>query len=351
MDAAAGDAADELVEQDCLGRTLGELLAREHEQVVGEPCQTRRVCLELRDDGGVHPVPGEVRDVPPQGGQRGSQLVRGVGEEAALGVPRPLEAAEHRVQRGGECAHLVAGVRLRQAARRVAGSLDLRSRPCERAERAEGAPHQQRDGDPCQDRSGDPGPDDEQVQAVERLLEVGGGRRHDDGAAGRRPAQVGERRRVGAQPLVGARHVRVSGPPAADRARELTLYRESAAAERERAGDKPALAIDDLDRQLCPAERRVEGAGRRQHGRRRGCELRDRDRAPAKRCVERVMQVARDEHVRRRAGARDREQDRRRRRGDRAPAQREPAHSSTKPTPRTVSISGGSPSFARRYET
>ena len=69
--------------------------------------------------------------------------------------------------------------------------------------------------------------------------------------------------------------------------------------------------------------------------------------------VERAVQLARDEHV-------DADADDDERRAaiasaaatiERAPSERGTHRPSTKPTPRTVWISGGSPSLRRRYET
>ena len=129
------------------------------------------------------------------------------------------------------------------------------------------------------------------------------------------------------------------------------LGRQHPAAERERARNDAPVPVDHLDRELGAAERRVQRARRRQHGRRRSGELRNFDGARVERPVEGTVEVTRDEHVHARADDDDREQDPQRRRSDRAQPDRDPAHRNRKPVPRTVSISGGSPSFARRYET
>src|SRR5439155_17448060 len=69
------------------------------------------------------------------------------------------------------------------------------------------------------------------------------------------------------------------------------------------------------------------------------------------RAIEGTVEVARDEQIDAGSHDDDSEQDRERRRHDRPQPERQPAHRIRKPEPRTVSISGGSPSFARRYET
>ena len=100
-------------------------LPRQREQVVGEPSEALGVRLEIGDQVRRRAVAREVRDVPAQRGQRRAELVRGVGEEPPLGLARPLEAVEHRVQRRREPADLVVAVGSRQAPARVAGALDL----------------------------------------------------------------------------------------------------------------------------------------------------------------------------------------------------------------------------------
>ena len=121
---------------------LGRLLAGEGEQVVGEPREPLGILLELLDELGRRAVAREVRDVAAQRGQRRAQLVRGVGEEAALGVARPLEAGEHRVQRRREPPDLVGRRGLGQPAARVARALDLRGRVGEPSERPQRSAHQ-----------------------------------------------------------------------------------------------------------------------------------------------------------------------------------------------------------------
>jgi hypothetical protein len=52
-------------------------------------------------------------DRGPLDGERGAQLVGGVGDEAALAGDRPLEAFQHRVEGVGQLLQLVAGARQR----------------------------------------------------------------------------------------------------------------------------------------------------------------------------------------------------------------------------------------------
>src|SRR5262249_45628999 len=99
-------------------------------------------------------------------------------------------------------------------------------------------------------------------------------------------------------------------------------------------------------------ERRVERARHREQRRRSRAELCDVHGPLPEGAVERPVQVAADENVDPRAENDERDEDRERRGEDRADAERPRHHpSSEKPTPRTVRISGGSPSFRRRYET
>ena len=136
-----------------------------------------------------------------------------------------------------------------------------------------------------------------------------------------------------------------------DRLLQQPLGGQDPATEREGAGDDAAAPVDDLDRELGAAERGVQGAGCGQNCGRGSGQLRDLDGALVQRAVERTMKMPRDEHVDAGADDDDREQDPQRRRGDRPQPDRHSAHRNRKPVPRTVSISGGSPSFARRYET
>ena len=82
-------------------------------------------------------------EVGEDAGQRRAQLVRGVGDELALGLDHLLglaaggvELAQHLIERLGELADLVLGLGLRQPQRRVAGGRDLASRRGQRGDRA-----------------------------------------------------------------------------------------------------------------------------------------------------------------------------------------------------------------------
>src|SRR6266536_1826854 len=89
-----------------------------------------------RDPAAFRPVElGVPDDVREQRRQRSSQLVRCVSEEATLVVAGPLEARQHLVQRRRERPDLVAGSGLREAAARIAGTLDVRRRLRQLSER------------------------------------------------------------------------------------------------------------------------------------------------------------------------------------------------------------------------
>src|SRR5581483_4826677 len=104
-----------------------------------------------------------------------------------------------------------------------------------------------------------------------------------------------------------------------------------------------------LDHRLFSSDRRVERPRCGEKRGRGGRELRDLDRARPKCAVEITAEMTGDEDVDREAEDHDCEHGRQRRREHRAKPQ---AHRPrTKPTPRTVEISGGSPSFRRMFET
>ena len=84
------------------GRGAGRVLAGEREQVVEQGRQPRGVGLDVGEHRGIGAVAGHVGGVAAQRGQRRAQLVRGVADEAVLGLARALERGEHRVQRLGE---------------------------------------------------------------------------------------------------------------------------------------------------------------------------------------------------------------------------------------------------------
>ena len=100
----------EQIEPDFADRSVGSLLTREDEQVVRQPGETLGIALQLLHELRRLTVPPQIRHVAAQRGERGAQLVRGVGEEAPFRVARVLEAGEHRVQRRPQPPHLVRGL-------------------------------------------------------------------------------------------------------------------------------------------------------------------------------------------------------------------------------------------------
>ena len=302
------------------------------------------VRLEVGHERRRRTVAGQVRDVAAECGQRRAQLVRGIGEKAPFRLPRALEAVEHRVERGCETAHLVGAVRIWQSPARVARAPDLAGGAIETRERLQRPAHEECSGR-CTDAGGEQRGDHRQpVQGRDRVGEIGRRRRDDD-----RPSagDVRERRRVHAK-LAAETHGAVARSVAADRIlRQRT--REHAAAERKGAGDDPLPAIHNLDECLRPARRRVERTRSRDQRGSGDRKLRHTDRAGAKRAVELVPLVTRDEDVDSRAEHDDCEH--RRRSGGENRAEPQVHRPMMNPTPRTVSISGGSPSLRRRLDT
>ncbi len=98
------------------GAGAGRVLARQREQVAEQAREARRVALDVRQHVRIGAVLGDVGGIAAQRRERGAQLVRGVGDEAALGLARALERREHRVERLGERADLVARRRPEAAA-------------------------------------------------------------------------------------------------------------------------------------------------------------------------------------------------------------------------------------------
>ncbi len=152
--------------------------AAELRDLVGDPGEHLLAVL----DGHVR-VLGEHVDVDPQARERGAQLVAGVGDQAPLRVERPLQRAEHGVERGGEPAELVPAAHLDPPAR-VAGQRDLLRYPGEPGDRREpglrhGPAEQGRDGhaDRAERRQRLPDARDLRVRGGQRLG-------HLDGEAG-----------------------------------------------------------------------------------------------------------------------------------------------------------------------
>ena len=275
-----------------------------------------------------------------------------VGEKATLEIARPLETREHRVQRLRQAPDLVATRRQRQAAPRIAGPLDVCGGVGETSDRAECAAEQQEDAE-RRERCGDEtGEDEKQVEIPERAIHVSFGCGDDHRTAGGGTAEIGQRRRVDPQAIAADRGRRIRAAPARDRLRGHPSHGEHASAECQRPRDEAVAAVEHLDAKLGAAQGRVECAGSRQQRRGGRAQLGDFDCALSQRAVERAMEIAGGEDVDARAGDDDRQEDPADRGDHRAAEQR--AHRQrprTKPAPRTVSISEGSPSLRRRYET
>ena len=327
------------------------VLSGECEQLVEQARESRGVALDVGQHVGVGAVLCDVRGIAPQRGERGPQLVRGIGDEAALGLARLLERGEHRIERLRQRADLVARVGRGQPARRVARLGDRAGGGGEVGQRPQRpAGQQQRDSD-CEHRRGDRGQQYERPQPVRGVLVLLRARGDEHGAAGRRPgSDTGERRAVeahgsGAEPGVG-----VVGAPAGDHAGDLGARAEHAPAERSRARDDAPAAIDDLDEQPPASDASLERTGRRQQRRRGRAQLGNLRRPGAQCRVARRGLLA----LRQRDGSdaeqhgRERDRGACRQRDAHAQACRLPHGSSTNPTPRTVRMSGGSPSFRRR---
>ena len=118
--------ADEVVEPDVLALAPRLVAARELDQVGDEHPELGRLLLDVvqqpralvrRQRLGL----GQHLDVGAQAGDRRAQLVRGVGDELALGGDRALERVEHRVEVLGQLADLVVGLDLDPAAEVLGG--------------------------------------------------------------------------------------------------------------------------------------------------------------------------------------------------------------------------------------
>ena len=297
-------------------------------------------------------MPGQVLGVPAQRRQRVSQLVRRVGDEAALALPRSLEGRQHPVQGIGQPGHLVgraAVVRARQPQRGIAAPLDHLGTLGERLERAQRAAgeHERDRGD--EQRSRERAGHDQRARLVQGGVDLVGRRPDHDGAARGWAAERRERCGVEADVPGGQIAVAVNAPVRADRLQGQVSAREG------RAGQLAPVAVDHLDLEPASLDRRLEHRGRRQERRRRRRELGHLGGPVAQRAVERLVQMAREQHLDGRPehdhGGHDRHG---RGRDDagaqtRCPRAQPPAHlRRTKPAPLTVWISGGSPSLRRR---
>ena len=187
--------ADDEVQAHVLGVRWGLLAAGEFDEVVDE----QRQLLDLLDDvaeqllalGGVD-VGGllEDLDVGAQARDRRAQLVRGVGDELALGVHggverahRAPEGVEHRVEADREAPDLIGAVG-GDASREVLGARDVLGGACQAPDgRDDGA----RDDPAQQRREGDPAERDQredQPQAAQHVVDFGERLGELDGQAG-----------------------------------------------------------------------------------------------------------------------------------------------------------------------
>jgi hypothetical protein len=293
----------------------------------------------------------DVGGVAEQGGDRRPQLVGGVRHEPLLALARGLERRQHPVQGLGEPLHLVAGAGRGQAF--VAGSAA--------ADLVRGG-RQRRQG-PHRSAGQKPGGEDTRQHPEQRrdqrhaahvgqvLVDVGEIGRHDD-RAGISPRHRRERCDVDPQVAATGGAARELRPAGAVGARDEVVRRHDPAAERQRAVEQPALAVQQLHQQRAPVDGAVERAGRIEQLRRRRLQRRQLGGAGAEPVVDRLAQ--RPAHQHELAGADDGRGDRdadRRRDGDpgaEAARSRDHDRSSVKPTPRTVWTIAGGPSFRRR---
>ena len=147
------------VQPHVLGIAAGLVAAGQLDQVVDERAQLLGLLDHVGEQAaavlGVELAALEQHlDVRAQARHRRAQLVRGVGDELALGahrfverVARALQAVEHRVEAGRQLADLVVGVDA-QAAGEVLGLADVLGGLRDLAERAQDAPG----GQPAEDR-------------------------------------------------------------------------------------------------------------------------------------------------------------------------------------------------------
>ena len=182
---------------------------------------------------------------------------------------------------------------------------------------------------------------------MQRALDVGGAGGDEHGAAGRRAAVLGQRRGVEAQRLAAERRRRRSrGRPGAARARPTRVVGQQPGAERERARDEAPAPVEHLDRRA--GGRRRAPRARPARSAAAGAETLSRatSRPAGAGAVERRAQLMGDERCARpRTGRARRGRAERRGRVSRPRQRARPHVRSMKPTPRTVWMSGGSPSL------
>ena len=214
------------------------------------------------------------------------------------------------------------------------------------------AAQQERDGSGAERGCPQRGQDDSCSQCTEGVLEIAGRGRDDHGPTGGRPTELRERRDVQTDPVTRLGRVTECRHSRGDHALRQCGRRKHPTAQTERAGDEPTATVEHLHARVRATQGRLERTGRRQQRGRRRAQLRDRNGATPQGAVQGVTEVTLYHEIDGHSERDDREQDRQRGRDHRATADRQPGHApSLNPTPRTVSISGGSPSFRRRYET
>ena len=219
-------------------------------------------------------------------------------------------------------------------------------------QRTQRAAQQERDSSGAERGRPQRGQDDSCSQRTEGVLEIAGRGRDDHGPTGGRPTQLRERRDVQTDPVTRLGRVPECRRARGDHALRQCGRRKHPTAQTEGAGHEPTATVEHLHARVGATQGRLERTGRRQQRGRRRAQLRDRNGATPQGAVQRVTEVTLHHEIDGHSERDDREQDRQRGRDHRATADRQPSHApSLNPTPRTVSISGGSPSFRRRYET
>ena len=141
-------------------------------------------------------MPRQICDVATQRGQGRAELVRRVGEKAALEIPRALEARQHRIESLRQPPDLVMRRGRWQAATGIAGPLDLGRGVGKASDRPERTPKQERHAQRRERRGGEAGEHEKKMEVAERSTHVSLGCGDDYGAAGGRTAEVRERGRV-----------------------------------------------------------------------------------------------------------------------------------------------------------
>jgi hypothetical protein len=207
-------------------------------------------------------------DVGAQRGQRGAQLVRGVGDQLALAVGGVLHGAEHRVEADREPAELVPVGPLARfdPVRQVAGPGDPLGRVGQRADRPQRGP-----GDPPaqaarQQDAGQAGGEQLEAQVAELVLDLGRRQRHLDRVA--LAHRRGDKAHVDA--LEVDRAVRLGGCAGGDRAVPVVdrQYRALVGRWQRRAGRADDLEVVDRVAEVpAGAEDDALGVGERRAGR------------------------------------------------------------------------------------